>query len=156
MDRGVWWATVHGAAKSQMQLSTWVNPSRWRLTSLSTPASTLSSYHPLQALRCHRLPRYSRRREARRLRGHSKRPCCTLCLNCYTSNAHAAGGGHPPRLSAQVCSDATLTAPFKVPPLRIPRPHPLSFLASFFPQYFYYLVVFSPSVVSDSLQPHGL
>ena len=43
-------------------------------------------------------------------------------------NAHAVGGGTS---TGTVCSDATLTAPFKMPPLWIPRPHPLSFLASF-------------------------
>ena len=26
MNRGVWWATVHGVAKSQIQLSTWYTP----------------------------------------------------------------------------------------------------------------------------------
>jgi len=29
MDRGVWWATVHGIAKSQTQLSDWHFPSLW-------------------------------------------------------------------------------------------------------------------------------
>ena len=44
MDRGAWWAIVHGVAKSQTQLSSWAHQDPSKMTG-SSPTSSLANTH---------------------------------------------------------------------------------------------------------------